>query len=170
MTLQFIYILHNISIQLLTMTSQCGLFECRLQMWTLCQSQLYFSQTFFWSYVLAVQNPLLQLGWFIVIQLPFQGQTCASIALCLWHGSFLYSLFFIYFFIRKKKLFPSVLWETGLKNKKTKTELCLLRDTQQTEKNGSLSNEIHPDDVCMNIFMRDMQGKQDGHKSSQVRE
>lgn len=35
------------------------------------------------SYVLAVQNSQSQLGWFIVIQLHFQGQPCASITVCL---------------------------------------------------------------------------------------
>lgn len=36
---------------------------------------------------------------------------------------------------------------------------------------GFLSNEMHPDDVCMNLFMSEADtGKQDRHKSSQVSE
>lgn len=38
---------------------------------------------------------------------------------------------------------------------------------------GFLSNEMHPDDVCMNLFMSEADadtGKQDSHKSSQVSE
>lgn len=42
---------------------------------------------------------------------------------------------------------------------------------KSTDNMGFLSNEMHPDDVCMNLFMSEADtGKQDRHKSSQVSE
>lgn len=42
---------------------------------------------------------------------------------------------------------------------------------KSTDNMGFLSNEMHPDDVCMNLFMSEADtGKQDRHKSSHVSE
>lgn len=42
---------------------------------------------------------------------------------------------------------------------------------QSTDNMGFLSNEMHPDDVCMNIFIRlTQEEKHDRHKSGQVSE
>lgn len=71
-----------------------------------------------------------------------------------------HSCFFAFIdFVFSNIFFHHSTGKLGYKKRQKRTKLCLQRETPNW-KYGLLSNEIHPDDVCMNIFMRDMEEKQ----------
>lgn len=140
-------------------------------MCTLCQSQLYLSQSLFQVMCLWCKTLQRGLGWFIVIQLHFQGQTRASITVCLYHSThtnttesrthththsyFAHSLMFFNIFFC---LSSGWIW----------TQTLFTMRNRPSWQQVSLSNEIHADDVLHEYIhewvRRTQEEKQDFYK------
>lgn len=167
MTLLFIYIPHNVSIEHLPPTPSLQNVDCWLQMCTLCQSPLYLSQTLFEVMCQWCKTPHRGLAELLLFSFTSKDgavppplsvfnmtHTNQKIIHMHTHTFFL----FIHFFYTYIHTFSVFLWESGVNMSQT---LFATRNTPNW-RHCFFSNEIHPDDVGMNIFMSDTQEKQDG--------
>lgn len=181
MALPFFYIPLNISIHLNTIISKCGLVCVYwLQICTLCQLQLLLLQSLFQVIRWHCKTTLLHSTLLTYCFTASPAKTGQCLHICLQH----YNILNLYTTHTQKNnsggepqhtayIFASFfgmsfsVFLLGVCNKYKPNSVY----HKSTDNMGFLSNEMHPDDVCMNLFMSEADtGKQDRHKSSQVSE